>query len=99
MLDEFFCEAGHVGDGNLVEVAVHTRVKHDHLLLDRPRLVLRLIEEGDHPLTASKRVPGRFVEVGAELCKGLQLAILRQIEAQPPRYLLHRLGLRGTAHT
>ena len=80
-------------DRNVVEEAVHACVEHRNLFLGRNRLVLRLVEERHHPLTASKGVPGRFVEVGAELSERLQLTVLRQIEAQPARDLFHRLRL------
>ena len=94
VLDQFLREARHIGDRNVVEEAVHACIEHRNLFLGRNRLVLRLVEERDHPLTASKGVPGRFVEVGAELSERLQLAVLRQVEAQPARDLLHRLRLR-----
>ena len=97
MLDQFLREARHIGDGNVVEEAVYAGIEHCDLFLRRNRLVLRLVEEGDHPLTAGEGFPGRLVEVGAELGKRLQLAVLREVEAQPARDLLHRLRLRRAA--
>ena len=69
------------------------RVDRDDLLLGRPRLVLRLVERGDHPLAARERLLRRGVELGAELGERLELAVLREVEAQPPGDLLHRLRL------
>src|SRR2546422_7913216 len=37
-------------------------------------------------------------ELRAELRERLQLPVLRQVEPQPPRHLLHRLDLRASAH-
>ena len=47
-------------------------------------LVLALLEDLDQALTAGQLGLGRGVEVGAELGEGLQLAVLREVEAEPP---------------
>ena len=56
----------------------------DDLLLDRQRRVLPLLEELDQALAARQLRLRRLVEVGAELREGRQLAVLREVEAQPP---------------
>ena len=91
-------EARHLADGHLVEPAVDPGVDRDDLLLDRPRLVLRLVQRRDHPLAAAERALRRGVELGAELRERLELAVLREVEAQTPGDLLHRLRLRVAAH-
>src|SRR5713101_4455711 len=42
----------YVGDGNLVEVAVHARVEERHLAFDGQRFVLRLLQNLDEPSAA-----------------------------------------------
>ena len=86
------------GDLHVVEEAVGHRVDDHHLLLDRHRLVLRLLEHLDQPRAALELPLGRRVEVGAELGERLELAVLRQDEPQRPGHLLHRLDLGGAAH-
>src|SRR4029077_2698734 len=76
VLAQLVLEARHLRDGHLVEVAVDPGEDRDHLLLHRPRAVLRLVEGGDHPLTARERALRRLVELRAELGEGLQLAVL-----------------------
>ena len=44
------------------------------------------------------RLPQRgLIELRAELRERLEVAVLRQVEPQPPRHLLHRLDLGGRA--
>ncbi len=82
--------SGHL---HVVEVAVGHRVDDRHLLLDRHRLVLRLLQHLDQPGAAGELPLGGGVEVGAELGEGLQLAVLRQREPERAGHLLHRLDL------
>ena len=81
-----------------VEVAAGAGVDRRDLVLDRPRLQLVLVERLDEPLTAGERGLGVGVEVRAELGERLELAVLRELEAQAAGDLLHRLGLRVAAH-
>jgi hypothetical protein len=92
-LAQLFLEPGHLADRHLVEVAVVAGVDRDDLLLEGPRLELRLVQGRDHPLAAAERLLRGRVELGAELCERLQLAELRQVEAETARDLLHRLRL------
>src|SRR5439155_7484640 len=98
VLAQLVVEAGDLRDGNVVQVAVDARVEGDDLLLNRTRVVLRLVERRNHPLPAGERLLGRLVELRAELRERLELAVLRQIEAQAPGDLLHRLRLRARSH-
>jgi hypothetical protein len=50
------------------------------LILDRPRLVLRLVQGRDHALAARERTLGLRVELRAELGECLELPVLRQLE-------------------
>jgi hypothetical protein len=84
---------GHLRRRHLVEVAVDPRPDRDHLLLHRPRAVLRLVQGGDHPLAAGERALRRLVELGAELRERLQLAVLGELELQAAGDLAHRLHL------
>ena len=68
-----------------------------HLLLDRQRLVLALLEQLGQAGAAGQLLLGGLVEVGAELGEGGQLAVLRQLEAQRAGHLLHGLDLGGAA--
>ena len=97
VLAQLVLEARDVGGRDVVEVGVDARVQRDGLLLHRPRLVLRLVERRDHLLAAVQRRLGRLVELRAELRERLQLAVLREVEAEAPRDLLHRLRLRRRA--
>ena len=92
-LAELLLEPRHLADRHLVEVAVVAGVDRDDLLLEGPRLVLRLVQGRDHPLAAAERLLGRGIELRAELRERLELAELRQVEAQAAGDLLHRLRL------
>ena len=78
---------------DVVQEAVGDRVDRDDLALDRHRLVLRLLEDLHGALAARQLLLGGRVEVGGELREGLHGAELRQVEAEPPRDLLHGLDL------
>src|SRR5262245_32456620 len=97
-LAELLLEARHLRHGHLVEPAVDARVDRDDLLLDRPRLILRLVEGRDHPLAAGQGLLGRRVELRAELGEGLELAVLGEDEPQASGDRLHRLRLGVPAH-
>src|SRR5882672_4327701 len=67
---------------DVVEVAVVDGKQGERHLPDRERLVLRLLHQlGDH--TASfQLLPRGFIEVGGELRKGRELAVLRERKAR-----------------
>ena len=69
-----------------------------HLLLDRPRLVLRLVEHGHQAVAAGQRVLGGRVELGAELGEGLQVAELRELQLEAAGHLAHGPHLGVAAH-
>src|SRR5690348_119028 len=75
-LAELLDEARDLIGRDVVEVAVHAGEQDGHLLLHRPRLVLRLVEDGDHLLAAVQRLLRGLVELRSELREGLQLAVL-----------------------
>ena len=64
----------------LVEIAAHATEDRHHLLLDRKRLVLRLLQELGQPGAAGEQPLGRGVEIGGELGERLHLAVLRQLQ-------------------
>src|SRR3954464_5556367 len=89
VLTELVLEAGDLGGRDVVEVAVDPGEDRDDLLLDRPRLVLRLIQSRDHALASRQRALGGGVELRAELREGLELPVLREVELQAAGDLAH----------
>src|SRR5260221_3015774 len=87
----------HVLDVDVVDEAVGHREDDHHLLLDRHRLVLALLQDLDGAAAAGELLERRGVEVGAELRERLEGAELGEVEPQPARHLLHRLDLRIAA--
>ncbi len=81
--------------GRAVGVAAGHGVKDEHLLFDRQRLVLPLLQELGHAGAAGELLLRRLVEVRAELREGRQLAILRQLQAELAGHLLHGGDLGG----
>ena len=94
VLAQLVLEARDLRRRDVVEVALVAGVDRGHLLLHRPRLVLRLVERRHHLLAARQRLLRRAVELGAELRERLELAVLREIEPQAAGDLLHCLRLR-----
>ena len=82
---------------DVVEVAVGAGVDDRDLLLDRQRLVLRLLQDLDQPRAAIELRLRRLVEVAAELRERRELAVLREVEPQRAGDLPHRLDLRRAA--
>ena len=80
-----------------IEEAVGRGIDDDDLLLDRQRLILRLLEHFDQPPAAIELALRLLVEVTAELRERRQLAVLREIEPQRAGHLPHRLDLRRAA--
>ena len=76
-------EVGHAVDVDAVQVAVGGGVDLEHLVLDRQRVALGLVQGGHQPLAAGQGALGFGVEVGAELGEGLEVAVLREVELQP----------------
>ena len=74
--------AAHVVDGDGVEEALGAGVDDHHLLLDRQRLILRLLQDLDQPAAAIELRLRRLVEVAAELRERRELAVLREVETQ-----------------
>ena len=72
----------HVLHRHRVQVTACAEEDRNHLLLNRHRLVLRLLEQLDQPRTALQLRFRGGVEVGSERGEGLQLAVLRQVQAQ-----------------
>src|SRR6266851_573588 len=85
-------------DRHVVEKAVRDGEDDHDLLLDRHRLVLRLLQHLHHAGAAGELLLGGLVELGAELGERLELAVLRQIEPQASRHLFHRLDLSVASH-
>src|SRR4029453_8872331 len=90
-------EAANRGDLDLVEVAVDGREDDQDLLLDRQRLILRLLQDLDQALAAIELCLRRLVEIAAEMRECRQPAILRKVKAQRAGHLAHRLDLRRPA--
>src|SRR5438067_10697 len=90
---EEFLERPHGVHRQIVEQSLRAGEDDGHLLLDRQRLVLALLEELDHALAAGQLVLGGLVEVRPELREGRQLAVLREVEPQLAGHLAHGLDL------
>src|SRR5205809_207144 len=69
--------------------------RHCHLHLDRGWLVLRLLENFDHPFAALDLGLGLRIEVRPKLRKRGQLPELRQLKLDPAGDLFHGFDLRG----
>ena len=69
----------------------------DDLILDRVGRVLRLLEQLDQARTTVQLRLGSRVKIGGEGREGLQLAVLRQLQAQTSCHFLHCLDLSGAA--
>ena len=92
-LDQLGEEPLDLVDHDPVDVAVGGRVDLHHLLLDRHRVALGLVERLHEPLAASQRPLGLRVELGPELGERLELAVLRELELQAARDPAHRRAL------
>jgi len=84
-------------DGDAVDEAVGRGVDLQHLILDRQRLALALVERLDQALATRQRALRVRIQVGAELREGLEVAVLRELELEPAGNLLHRTDLRIAA--
>ena len=71
VLAELSLPVGDVVGLDLVQVAVADRVDNDGLLLDRQRVPLTLLQNGELPLSAGQGVLGSLVQVAAELGEAL----------------------------
>ena len=95
---ELLFVGAHLRDRDLVEQALRAGVEDRDLLLDRQRLILRLLQQLDEPRAAIELLLRRLVEIArAELRERRELAILREIETQRAGHLPHRLDLRRAA--
>src|SRR5947208_14111200 len=90
-------ELAHLGDRQLVEVAVDAGEDDRDLLLDLERGELRLLEELGQPRAAVEEALRGGIEVGAELREGRHLAVLGELALDGAGDLLHGLDLRGGA--
>src|SRR5690606_29386113 len=83
---------------NMVEHALRTGIQQRHLIGQRKRLVLRLLEQFSQAQTTIKLALGGLVEVRAELGERRQRTELREVETQTTGDLLHRFRLRVTTN-
>jgi hypothetical protein len=81
-----------------VEEAAGAGIDRGDLIGHLERFALFLFQQLDQPFAAVQRLLRLRVELGAELGKGLEVAVLGEVEAQFSGDLLHRLGLRVAAH-
>src|SRR6266550_1510469 len=84
---------------DVVQLAGRCRIEDRDLLLDRERLVLRLLDDLAQLLAAGQLVAGRLVEIRRELGEGRQAAVLGQVQLERCRDLLHRLRLRRRSNS
>ena len=83
---------------NVVEVARGAAEDDHDLLLDRDRLVLRLLQHLHQPLAAAQLPLGSLIEIRAELCECRELAVLAEVQLEAAGDLAHRLDLSVAAH-
>ena len=86
----------HFVDRDIVQETVDTGVDRQHLICDRHRSVLPLLEQFHHPHAARKLRLRGLVELAAELRKRGHFAVLREVQAQRTGHLLHGLDLGRT---
>ena len=91
-------EGAALAGGQVVHVAVGAGEDDDDLFFHRQRRELVLLEQLGQARAAVELRQRGLVEVGAELCKGSQLAVLRQLQPQRACHLLHGLNLGVAAH-
>ena len=84
----------HLFDLHAIEEPVGRGVDDDDLLLDRSRLILRLLQDFHQSSAAIELIQCGLVQIAAELSEGRQLPELRKIETKRSRNLPHRLDLR-----
>ena len=82
----------------IVRKTLRARKDDEDLAHHVQRLVLALFQDFGQPFATRQLSERGLVEVGTELCESRQLAVLRQLEAQGPRHLAHRLDLRIASH-
>src|SRR5271157_2597576 len=95
---EFLLELPALVQRQIVQVTVGSGEDNRNLLFHRQRLVLALLENLHHVPAAVELRQRGLVQIGAELREGRQLAVLRQVQAQAARNLLHGLDLGVAAH-
>jgi len=89
---EAILEGAKVLDFDVVEKAVDAGEEDCNLLLCRKRLELRLLEKLSEALAAAELALRDGIEVGAELGKGSEFAILREVELEGCADLLGRFN-------
>src|SRR3546814_5900492 len=99
MVLERFLERQNLFDFQIVEIAFADGEQRDGQFPYLQRLVLRLLEQFDHPLAALELTPRGIVEVGSELGKSCKFAILGQHGTDTARQLLDDLDLSSAANT
>src|SRR5205085_4581755 len=91
--EQLALEAAYVADRKLVEVAVRAGVDREHLLLDRQRLTVGLLEQLDQATATVDEVLRSLVQFSAEAGEGFKLAEVGEVELQTACDRLHRLDL------
>src|SRR5712692_58232 len=84
---------------HLVDMSLRPRVDHGHLLGQRDRLVLVLLEQLGKPRAALELIACLGVEVGGELRESRELAVLGEVESELTGDLAHGLRLRVATDT
>ena len=84
---------------DIVEQADGAGKDADYLIDDGHGLILGLLEQLDHTVAAIQLGLSCFVQLGAQLGKGLQVAEHGQVESQHAGDTLHGLDLRLAADT
>ena len=84
-------------DRNVIKESVRHCIYGDHLLVDRHRFVLALLENLNGAGAALELPLRGGIEIRRKRRKRFELAVLREVEAQSAGDLLHRLDLRRAA--
>src|SRR3989344_2035204 len=77
--EQFFFEAAHFTDRQLVEITVHAGIDHDDLLFHLERGELTLLQEFREARTAIEKALRRCVEIGTELRESSHFTVLGEL--------------------
>mmetsp|Transcript_141 Transcript_141/g.357 ORF Transcript_141/g.357 Transcript_141/m.357 type:complete len:325 (+) Transcript_141:398-1372(+) len=98
VLEQADLERADLRDVDLVQEALGCGVDNDHLLFDGHGHELILLEHLSQARSAVEQVLRGGVKVRPELRKRRHLTVLRKLQLERARDLLHRLGLRRRSH-
>ena len=82
---------------HVVQESLRAGVDGEHLIRDRHRFILPLLEQLHHAHATSQLQLRRLVELASKLGKRRHFTILSEIQPERTGHLFHRLNLSGSA--